>query len=476
MNTRLLLTLGLTWAVGAIAQTDAKRIGASMLPTEIEPVRTPFAMPQPKRPVFPKRVVNIRDHGAVSGGKTLCTAAIKQAIEACSKAGGGRVLVPAGTWLTGAVHLKSNIELHLEKDAVLLFSTDPKDYLPVVFTRWAGFECYNYSPLVYARDCENIAITGQGTLAGQGKPWWGWLERQNDMAALLLDYGRRGVPVADRVFGTPDKPLRPQFISPINCRNVLIEGISLDAGPFWTIQCIYCENVIVRGVTVQNAGPPKGPNNDGINLDSCRNALVEYCTLDTGDDCICLKSGLNEDGWRVGRPTENVVIRYCLTKRGHGGAVIGSDMSGDVRHVLVHDCVYDGTLYGVRLKSARGRGGVVEDVWVRGITMKNILGSAVLINTFYKAWAVTSEGKAPLFRRIHIQNVSCEGARAAVEITGLPEQSIENVTLERLSISAKTGLTATDVNGLVMSNVNIKAASGPPLQMKNCRNVVQDSK
>jgi polygalacturonase len=473
---KLFATVLLLVPLAMLRAADAKRVGAAMLPPEIEPIQAPFAMRQPTRPVFPNRIVNIRDHGAVSDGKTPCTAAIARAIEACSKAGGGRVLVPAGTWLTGAVHLKSNIELHLEKHAVLLFSTDPKDYLPVVFTRWAGFECYNYSPLVYARDCENIAITGRGKLAGQGKSWWDWVKRQDEMAAILLDYGRRGVPVAQRIFGSPDRPLRPQFFSPINCRNVLIEGVSLDAGPFWTIQCVYCENVIVRGVTVANAGPPRGPNNDGINLDSCRNALVEYCTLDTGDDCICLKSGLNEDGWRVGRPTENVVIRYCLTKRGHGGAVIGSDMSGDVRRVLVHDCVYDGTLYGIRLKSARGRGGVVEDVWVRGITMKNIVASAVLINTFYKAWAVTSDGKAPLFRRIHIQDVSCEGARAAVELTGLPEQPVENVTLQRLTISAKTGLSATDVNGLILSNVSIRAASGPPLQMRNCRDVVQDRK
>ncbi len=455
---------------------DATRVGATMLPTEMEPVQTPFTMPQPTRPLFPKRTVNIRDHGAVGDGKTLCTTAIARAIESCAKAGGGRVLVPAGTWLTGAIHLRSNIELHLEKDAVLLFSTDPKDYLPVVFTRWAGFECYNYSPLIYARDCKNIAVTGAGKLAGQGQPWWDWVKRQDEMAAILLDYGRRGVPVAQRIFGSPDKPLRPQFISPINCRNVLIEGVSLDAGPFWTIQCVYCENVIVRGVTVENAGPPRGPNNDGINLDSCRNALVEYCTLDTGDDCICLKSGLNEDGWRVGRPTENVVIRYCLTKRGHGGAVIGSDMSGNVRHVLVQDCVYDGTLYGVRLKSARGRGGVVEDVSVQRITMRNILGSAIFINTFYKAWAVTNEGKPPLFCNVRIQDVTCEGARAAVEITGLPEQPIENVTLQRLSISAKTGLSATDVHGLILSNVNIKAASGPPFQMTNCHDVAQDHK
>jgi len=451
---------------------EASRVGAGALPAEIAPIQTPFEMPQPTRPVFPKRTVSIRDHGAVGDGKMLCTAAIAQAIESCAKAGGGRVLIPAGTWLTGAIHLRSNIELHLEKDAVLLFSTDPNDYLPVVFTRWAGFECYNYSPLIYARDCENIAITGCGKLAGQGQPWWEWAKRQNAMADRLLDYGRRGVPVAERVFGSPDRPLRPQFISPIHCRNVLIEGVSLDAGPFWTIHCVYCENVIIRGVTIQSAVRPKAPNTDGIDLDSCRNALVEYCTLDTGDDCIALKSGLNEDGWRVNRPSENVVIRHCLTKRGHGGAVIGSEMSGGVRRVLVHDCVFDGTLYGIRLKSARGRGGVVEDVSARRVSMTNILKAAVFINTFYKAWAVTGEGKAPVFRNIHVRDIHCEGAQTAVELIGLPEQPIEHVTLDRVSISAQTGLTATNVHGLTLSAVTIKAEKGSAYRIGNCRDVV----
>jgi len=431
--------------------------------------KVPFKMPQLNRPVFPDRTVDIRDYGAVSDGKTLNTQAIAKAIESCAKSGGGRVLVPAGIWLTGAVHLKSNIELYLDRDAVLRFSTNPKDYLPVVFTRWAGFECYNYSPLIYARDCENIAVTGQGNLDGQGKPWWDWFKEQKRMSVELLEMGRTNVPVEERVFGSPDKPLRPQFLSPINCRNVLIEGITLNGGPFWTIQCIYCENVIIRGVGISN----DGPNNDGINIDSCRNVLVEHCTLDTGDDCVALKSGINEDGRRVGRPTENVVVRQCLMKRGHGGVVIGSEMSGGVRNVLAHNCFFDGTDIGIRLKSARGRGGVVENVWFRDIEMDNICGAAISLNTMYKAWAATGSGKAPVFRNIRIRNVTCKQADAAVTIGGLAEQPIENVILEQVSIAANTGLVATDVNGLKLSGVTIDAAGGQAFQIKNCYNVVQ---
>jgi len=455
-------------ALGPAAAAAAEQVGAEAMPPEIAPIHAPFDMPQLKRPVFPDRTVDICDHGAVGDGRTLCTRAIARAIAACAEAGGGRVLVPAGVWLTGAIHLKSRIDLHLDQDAVLRFSTNPDDYLPVVFTRWAGFECYNYSPLIYARDCQDIAITGQGKLDGQGKPWWAWVERQNEMAETLIDYGRRGVPVGQRVFGSPERPLRPQFISPVGCRNVLIEGISLNGGPFWTIQCVYCENVMVRGVSVCN----RGPNNDGINADSCRNVLVEYCTLDTGDDCVCLKSGINEDGWRVGRPTENVVVRYCRTRHGHGGVVIGSDTSGGVRNVLAHDCLFEGTDIGVRMKSARGRGGLVENVWVRNVTMSDISRAAISINTFYKAWAVTEGGKAPVFRGLRIQDVTCKGAGTAVEITGLPEQPIERLTLERVTISAKAGLRATDVRGLELSGVKIEATRGPAFQMSNCRDVV----
>ena len=244
--------------------------------------------------------VDIRDHGAVADGKTLNTKAIAQAIAACAEAGGGRVLVPAGTWLTGAIHLKSNIDLHLNQGAVLRFSTNPKDYLPVVRVRWAGVECYNYSPLIYARDCTNIAVTGQGKVDGQGKPWWPWVTKENNVNPKYLESGAgngaTNVPVEKRIFGTPEHGLRPQILVPFACKNVLIEGISLNGGPFWTIDCTFCENVVIRNISVDNHD--QGPNNDGININSSKNVLVEHCTLDTFDDCIILKSGMNEDGRR----------------------------------------------------------------------------------------------------------------------------------------------------------------------------------
>jgi formylglycine-generating enzyme required for sulfatase activity len=467
-------TIGFRCVKDAAAErTPAAKQGASR--AAIEPIRAPFDMPQLKRPVFPDRTVDIRDHGAVGNGTTINTRAIRKAIAACAKAGGGRVLVPAGVWLTGAVHLRSNIELHLAAEAVLRFSTDPKEYLPVVFTRWAGFECYNYSPLIYARDCRNIAVTGPGQIDGQGRAWWPWAKRQSTTAhAMYQNQVLKGIPPEKRVYGTPEAALRPQLISPINCRNVLLEGFTIaEPGPFWTIHAVYCENVIMRRLSIRTAG---GPNTDGLNTDSCRNVLIEHCAFDTGDDCIAMKSGINEDGWRVGRPTENVVIRHIRTRRGHGGVVFGSETSGGIRNVYIHDCAFNGTDVGIRLKSTRGRGGVVESIHIENVTMERIRTEAIRINTHYRAWFSSNGGKAPTFRTIGIRNVTCTGARAAAHIVGLPEQPIENLTLEDVSLEAETGLRCEYVDGLNLIRANVKPRSGPPVQTENCRNVRYGSK
>lgn len=277
-----------------------------------------------------------------------------------------------------------------------------------------------------------------------------------------------GKPVAERVFGSPAQPLRPQFISPIACTNVFIEGISLNSGPFWTIQCIYCENVVIRGVTIDNYGP----NNDGINADSCRNVFIEHCELNTGDDNVALKSGLNEDGWRVGRPTENVVVRHCLMKQGHGVLSIGSEMSGNVRNVYAHACRSRGTDRGLMFKSARGRGGMVENVWVEDMTWENVQSTPIFFTTFYTAWAVTAQGKAPVFRNLHLRNIRCDGAEAAARLVGLEEQPITGVTLERLRIASRTGLAATNVTNLKILDCDIRPQTGPVVALADSQDVV----
>ncbi|HPD29191.1 MAG TPA: glycosyl hydrolase family 28 protein [Phycisphaerae bacterium] len=444
----------------------AERVARKIRNT-LQDQRPPFEMPAVQPPVFPDRHVSIEQFGAVGDGKTLNTSAIARAIADCAEKGGGRVLIPPGVWLTGAIHLKSNVELHLAEGAELRFSTNPADYLPAVFVRWGGFECWNYSPLIYARDCVNIAVTGRGKLEGQGKAWWGWVKEQDRVSRRLYDMVLAGVDVEQRLFADEKEPLRPQFIQPINCRNVLIEGVTITSGPFWTIQAVYCENVLVRNITVTN----EGPNNDGFNADSCRNVLVEHCTFATGDDSVAIKSGLNEDGWRVGRPSENIVVRHCRMMRGHGGVVIGSDMSGGVRNVFVHDCDFSGSQIGIRLKSSRGRGGIVENVYYRDIDLGDIQGQAITIHTDYKAYFGADQGKAPAFRKIHISDVICRKAAQAVRLSGLPEQLIEDVVFERAILGAKEGMTCSQVKGLRLADVAVTPAAGPVMRVKDSRQV-----
>lgn len=427
----------------------------------------PFDMPPPEPPTFAPRVFDLRAYGGVGdGGTKMNTLAFARAIKACHRAGGGTVLVPAGTWLTGPIHLRSNVNLRLEQGARVRFSTRFADYLPVVFTRWEGVECYNYSPLIYARDCENVAVSGEGILDGQGQAWWHWKKLQGPAAKTLYDAESEGVPVDQRLFGTEETALRPQFLQPLGCRNVLVEGVTFLNAPMWTVHPVYCENVLVRGVTVRT----EGPNTDGLNPDSCRSVLVEGCAFHTGDDCIAINSGMNEDGWRVGRPCENIVIRDCTMSEGHGAVSIGSGMSGGVRNVCVRECLVTGGEFGLRLKSMRGRGGYVENVYVENLRMSGLRQEAILLNMFYDASTAPSRSDAPpIFRDVHIRDVVCDGAGAGVVIRGLPEQPIERVVLKDLRLSAVEGIRCHDAVDLDFSNVSGTMQKEPLFSCSNVR-------
>ncbi len=433
---------------------------------EIEPIRAPFPMPELKRPEIPGTIFDIREYGAVNDGKTYNTKAFAAAIKDCVEAGGGRVLVPSGKWFTGPIHLAGNIDLHLAEGAEIIFSDRCEDYLPVVLVRGGGVEFYNYSPLIYARDCENIAITGTGKLNGNAKAWWTMKGKET---GKFFEMAAKGIPVEQRVFGTREDAIRPSFLCLFNCKNILLEDFTIGSGPNWTVHPIYCENVIIRKVKVIT----DGPNNDGIDPDSCRNVLIEHCLFDTGDDCVVLKSGYNEDGWRVGRPTENVVMRYCASKRGHGGLVIGSEMSGDVRNVFMHDCEFEGTDRAVRIKSKRGRGGVVENVWARDLKLKNMQREAVILNMVYGSDRnKVSNEKAPTFRNIHISNLTCEGAPAAIQMRALDDSPIENVTLENVSIISTKGVICENIKNVVFDHVSVVPAKGPVYQLYNGSNLL----
>ena len=450
----------------AALSTEALSTSACAAPPElIAPVKAPFPMPQPVRPTFPDRTVDIRDHGAVGDGEKLCTEAFAKAIDACVRAGGGRVLVPKGIWLTGPIHLKSNIELHVSEGAEIRFSQRYEDYLPVVLIQRGGVQCYNYSPLIYAIDCENIAVTGEGTLDGQGEKWWEFFKHQPGMKRLF-EAPAKGIPVEKRVFGTVEDGVRPPFVQFFRCKNVLLEGFTIKRSPSWCLHPVYCENLIVRKLRVLTRGIPNG---DGIDPDSCKNMLIEHCYFDTGDDCVILKAGRDEEAWEIGIPCENIVVRHCHMKHGHAGFGVGSEMSAGVRNVYVHDCHFEATHTGVNLKSRRGRGGVVENVWVENVRIGRKESSepsstefadksprrAIRVSLYYGEWDTASK-KAPVFRNFHFRDIVAYDSSYAMEIRGLPESSIENIRFSNVTLTARKGLNITDTTGLSFDKFQVR--------------------
>ena len=389
-------------------------------------------------PTFQNKTFNIKGYGAVGDGQTDCTEAFKNAIEDCSKNGGGKVIVPEGEFLTGAIHLKSNVNLYVSEGAVVKFSKDKSKYLPVVFTRWEGVECRNYSPLIYAYEQENIAVTGKGILDGQGsnENWWNWKgrsdtgwevgqPRQNEDRDELLKMGEDNISPEKRIFGDGHY-LRPNFIQPYKCKNVLIEGITLKNSPMWFIHPVLSENISVINVTVKGLGP----NNDGCDPESCKDILIKGCNFNTGDDCIAIKSGRNTDGRRVNIPSENIIVQDCLMKEGHGGVVIGSEISGGVRNVYAENCEMSSPNLerAIRIKTNSVRGGVIENIFARKIKVGEVKEAVIKINYFYE------EGDAgeftPIVRNIDIENITSEKSNYAVWIKAYKRSPVKNVEIK----------------------------------------------
>jgi polygalacturonase len=391
-----------------------------------------------KAPVFPKREFPITRFGAVADGTTDSTEAFSKAINACTRAGGGRVLVPAGAFLTGAIHLMSNVDLHLAEGATIKFSRDPKKFLPAVFSRWEGVELMNYSPFIYAFEQKNIAITGAGTLDGQAGvgSWWPWVGRTEygwktgDPSARadrqkLFEMAERNVPVAERVFGDGHY-LRPQFIQPYRCENVLIEGVTITNSPMWEIHPVLCNNVTVRKVKISS----HGPNNDGCDPESCRDVLIEDCVFDTGDDCIAIKSGRNADGRRLHVPSENFIIQGCQMKDGHGGVTIGSEISGGVRNIFAQDCVMSSPKLdrALRIKNNAMRGGLIENIFMRNVNVGEVAEAIVAIDFYYE------EGETgaftPIVRNVEVRNVKSSKSKYALYLRGFKRAPITDIRLE----------------------------------------------
>jgi len=419
-------------------------------------------------------VYNVLDFGAVGDGVTSCTEAFNKAVKECSANGGGRVYVPAGTFLTGAIFLESNINLYVEAGAILLFSNNIEEY-PVVTSRWEGVKRDCYASCINADNAENVSITGHGTLDGQGAFWW-------------------------KIFRAKENEYpRPKLISPYECKNVLISGVTLKNSPSWTINTILCDNVTVDKVTINN--PSDSPNTDGINPESCTNVHISNCHIDVGDDCIAIKAGTEDTKEKVA--CSNITITNCTMVHGHGGVVLGSEMSGDIVNVTISNCVFEGTDRGIRLKSRRGRGGCVEDIRVNNIVMNNVL-CPFIANLYYfcgpkgedkyvwdkNPYPITEE--TPAFRRLSFANITAKNVNAAAGyFYGLAEMAVEDITFDNVYISMaddavadcpamlagiqpmkQKGFFLRNSKNFVLNNVTVVGVDGNAFELENCEDII----
>jgi polygalacturonase len=460
-----------------------------------------FKITQPK---FKKDTFNIEKFGAIADGVNLNTAAIQKTIDACNAKGGGVVLIPGGFWLTAPIVLKSNVNLHIKRDAILQFTNDLNEY-KIVEMNWEGLDGYRNQSPISATNAVNIAITGSGIVDGNGDAWrmvkkdkltssqW-----KNKIASggVLSEDGKTWYPSASSLAGVKVKKpgvkaagetldsvkkykdfLRPNLIVLMSCKNVLLDGVTFQNSPAWNIHPLMCENLTVKNVYAKN--PWYAQNGDGIDIESCKNFLIENSTFDVGDDGICIKSGRDVEGRKRNMPTENGIIKNCVVYHAHGGFVIGSEMSGGARNLYVSNCTFIGTDIGLRFKTTRGRGGIVEKIYIDGIRMKDIAGEAILFDMYYaakdpvplagekrelpKVEFKTVDETTPIFKDFYVKNVVCNGAEKAIFVRGIPEMHIKNINLENMTLQAKKGIDIQEATGINIKNVNIISKENNPL-------------
>ena len=467
---------------------------------------TVCAQSQPviKSTSFKKDSFSIVQYGAVADGVALNTKSINAAITACSKKGGGTVLVPAGFWLTGPIILKSNTNLHLAENALLQFTTNINEY-PLVEGNWEGLPAVRNQSPISASNAENIAITGKGVIDGGGDAWRAvkkdkltetqW-KRLAESGGLLSEDKKTWYPTEKYFKGVQTKDagvlkdgktakdfedikdfLRPNLLVLNNCKRILLEGVTFQNSPAWCLHPLMCENLTVRNVYVKN--PWYAQNGDGIDVESCKNVLLENSTFDVGDDGICIKSGRDAEGRKRNMPTQDMIVRKCIVYHAHGGFVIGSEMSGGAKNIFVSDCSFIGTDIGLRFKTARGRGGVVEKIYIKNINMKDIAGEAILFDMYYMAKdPVPLAGEkrelpktefkpvdetTPVFRNFRISNVYCLGAAKAIFIRGLPEMHVTDIVLEQMVLQAAKGIDVQEASNIQFKNIQVLSADTNPV-------------
>ena len=502
----------------ALLSCEAEKGYISISQNEVNQVvaESPFAMPTILLPAFPDNVLSVMDCGAVNDGSVLSTDAFQSAIDKANAQGGGVVLVPAGVYLLGPIELKSNVCLLTEKNSLMLFSTDFSLY-PVRDASFEGLDTKRCQSPISAYNAENIAICGEGVFNGGGDAWRPL--KKSKMAAaqwnkhikqggVLSDDGKVWYPTEEAKYAhslcvdqnVPVGPqtdaewehirsfLRPVMLNFVSCKNILLDGVCFENSPAWNLHPLMCENLVLSNLTVRN--PWYSQNGDGVDVESCKNVLITNCSFDVGDDAICMKSGKNEDGRRRAVPTENVLVNNCTVYHGHGGFVVGSEMSGDVRNIAVSNCLFIGTDVGLRFKSTRGRGGIVENIFINDIYMSDIPNEALLFDLFYGGKGAGEEtdeeilarmGAAvpvpdittPQFRNITISDVVCKGAKRAVYFNGLPEMKIRNVALSNIRITSEEGAVFNQTDGLVLDNVQITNTEGEQIRMTAVDNLIR---
>jgi len=458
-------------------------------------------------------VCNITDFGAKGDSVTDNTESIAAAIKSCANSGGGTVYIPAGTYLTGPIHLVSNLTIHIDSGALLLFKDDFAAYPPVK-TRWSGYECYGFSPLLYGRGLTNVTIRGAGHIDGQGRAWWEvnrilrkGEDYEHPQTRKIAEWNRDFTePQNTNLVEWPSQFLRPPLLQLVNCDQVTLDGITLENSPFWNTHFVYCNNVTVHNVKFKN--PSDTPNGDGLDIDSCSNVRVSDCHFDVGDDCLVFKSGINEDGRRVGKPTENVTVTNCTMLNGHGGIVMGSENSGGIRNIAVTNCVFIGTDRGIRLKTNRERGSYIRDILIDNIFMDKVL-CPLAINSFYRHGidrnnpslndpiALPVTDKTPEIEYIHISNITARNCRAAAGfIYGLPEMYMKDIMLRHIMFEMTTdpdekggepdmvkeqlfmageGIYCKYVDGIEFHRVRVETRQGPALRLENVINAEIDN-
>jgi len=493
MKRTLIIGLSIVFGTGALSAYS-----------QSSPKPWPTVLPVTTVPVFKADTLNIVAYGAVNDGVTLNTKSINDAITACSERGGGVVVIPRGLWLTGPIELKSNVNLYIKADALVSFTKDLSQY-KLVHTNWEGLGAVRNQSPISGTNLVNIAITGSGIIDGNGNAWrmvkkdkltdsqWKallasggalsddkkiWYPSEGSLKGSKIKNAgviSEGKTAAD--FAEIKDFLRPNLLVLTKCKNVLLEGLTFQNSPAWNIHPLMSENITIRDIYAKN--PWYAQNGDGLDIESCNNVLVENSVFDVGDDGICIKSGRDEQGRERAMPTQNVVIRNCVVYHAHGGFVIGSEMSGGANNIYVSDCTFIGTDIGLRFKTTRGRGGVVENIFIKNITMKDIAGEALLFDMYYAAVdpvPLTGEKReapkveilpvtnaTPSFRNFYISNVVADGASKAIFIRGLPEMNIHHIYLENMTLQADKGIEIEEAKEIHMKNVNVISQDNNPV-------------